>query len=85
MREGDPIWVGWRSGARGSASGPSRTARIVAVVAATTNLAAARTPSQLEIAYLRSANDLAQMLAEGRWPYPGERRSTRVGPRVGDG
>ena len=58
--------------------------RIVAVVARATNLAAARTPSQLEIAYLRSANDLAQMLAEGRWPYPGE-PAPEGGPRVGDG
>jgi two-component sensor histidine kinase len=58
--------------------------RIVAVVSRATNLAAARTPSQLEIAYLRSANELAQMLAEGRWPYPGE-PAPEGGPRVGDG
>jgi hypothetical protein len=54
-------------------------------VARDTNLAASRTPSQLEIAYLRTANDLAQMLAEGRWPYPGETVAEWSGPRVGDG
>ena len=74
MREGDPVWVAGcrcaRRRCRWPEAGPG--GRVVAVVARDTNLAAARTPSQLEIAYLRSANDLAQMLAEGRWPYPGE-------------
>jgi two-component sensor histidine kinase len=82
-REGDPIWseVPVREEAL-----PVRVAdQVVAVVARDTNLAAARTPSQLEIAYLKSANDLAQMLAEGRWPYPGEAAAERSGPRVGDG
>jgi two-component sensor histidine kinase len=83
-REGDPVWT---------AAGPVRQealpmqvgGSVRAVVARDTNLAAARTPSQLEIAYLKSANDLAQMLAEGRWPYPGEPRAEWSGPRVGDG
>jgi two-component sensor histidine kinase len=82
-REGDPVWseVPVRQEAL-----PVRVAdEVVAVVARDTNLAAARTPSQLEIAYLKSANDLAQMLAEGRWPYPGEAAAERSGPRVGDG
>jgi two-component system, sensor histidine kinase PdtaS len=82
-RENDPIWV---AGApvREEALPVRVSGRVIAVVARATNLAAARTPSQLEIAYLRSANDLAQMLAEGRWPYPGE-PSPEGGPRVGDG
>ncbi|HWC33672.1 MAG TPA: histidine kinase N-terminal domain-containing protein [Mycobacteriales bacterium] len=83
-REGDPVW---------SAQAPLRqealpvrvAGTVVAVVARDTNLAAARTPSQLEIAYLRSAADLAQMLAEGRWPYLDETLSEWSGPRVGDG
>ncbi len=82
-REGDPVWseVPVRQEAL-----PVRVAgEVVAVVARDTNLAAARTPSQLEIAYLRSANDLAQMLAEGSWPYPGEAAAEGSGPRVGDG
>jgi two-component system, sensor histidine kinase PdtaS len=83
VREGDPVWV---AGApvREEALPVRVDGQIVAVVARATNLAADRTPSQLEIAYLRSANDLAQMLAEGRWPYPGE-ATPEGGPRVGDG
>ncbi|HEX3824546.1 MAG TPA: sensor histidine kinase [Mycobacteriales bacterium] len=82
-REGDPIWFAGTP-VREEALPVTVGGRIVAVVARATNLAAARTPSQLEIAYLRSANELAQMLAEGRWPYPGE-PATQGGPRVGDG
>ncbi|HVS67510.1 MAG TPA: histidine kinase N-terminal domain-containing protein [Mycobacteriales bacterium] len=82
-REGDPVWS--PQGPLRQEALPVRVAgTVVAVVARDTNLAAARTPSQLEIAYLRSANDLAQMLAEGRWPYPGE-AAEWSGPRVGDG
>jgi two-component sensor histidine kinase len=83
VREGDPIWVAGVP-VREEALPVRAGGRIVAVVSRATNLAAARTPSQLEIAYLRSANDLAQMLAEGRWPYPGE-PTPEGGPRVGDG
>jgi two-component system, sensor histidine kinase PdtaS len=82
-RENDPIWVAG-SPVREEALPVRVNGRIIAVVARATNLAAARTPSQLEIAYLRSANDLAQMLAEGRWPYPGD-ATPEGGPRVGDG
>jgi two-component system, sensor histidine kinase PdtaS len=82
-RETDPIWVAG-SPVREEALPVRVSGRVIAVVARATNLAAARTPSQLEIAYLRSANDLAQMLAEGRWPYPGE-PAPEGGPRVGDG
>jgi two-component sensor histidine kinase len=63
-----------------------RAGRVVAVVARDTNLESARTPSRLEIAYLRSAAELAQMLAEGEWPNPGDGVSDDgSGPRVGDG
>ena len=83
-REDDPVWSA--QGAIRQEALPVRLGdRVVAVVARDTNLAAARTPSQLEIAYLRTANDLAQMLAEGRWPYPGESVAEWSGPRVGDG
>lgn len=82
-RENDPIWVAG-SPVREEALPVRASGHVVAVVARATNLAAARTPSQLEIAYLRSANELAQMLAEGRWPYPGD-AAPEGGPRVGDG
>jgi two-component sensor histidine kinase len=83
VREGDPLWVS-DIPVREEALPVRVGSRTVAVVARGTNLAAARTPSQLEIAYLRTANDLAQMLAEGSWPYPGE-PAPEGGPRVGDG
>jgi two-component sensor histidine kinase len=82
-REGDPVWIG-QAPVRQEAL-PVRVGGVVAVVARDTNLAAPRTPSQLEIAYLRSANHLAQMLAEGSWPYPGQTAAEWGGPRVGDG
>ncbi|HVV75243.1 MAG TPA: histidine kinase N-terminal domain-containing protein [Mycobacteriales bacterium] len=83
-REGDPVWS-QQAPLRQEALPVRVAGEVVAVVARDTNLAAARTPSQLEIAYLRSANDLAQMLAEGRWPYPDETGVEWSGPRVGDG
>jgi two-component sensor histidine kinase len=90
-REGDPVWSAEHADRQAplpirQEALPVRFGdRVVAVVARDTNLAAARTPSQLEIAYLRTANDLAQMLVEGRWPYPGETFAEWSGPRVGDG
>jgi two-component sensor histidine kinase len=85
VREGDPVWV---QGApvREEAIPVCHDGRPIAVVARDTNLAAARTPSRLEIAYLRSANDLAQMLAEGRWPDPSyDPADPSASMRVGDG
>ncbi|HET7310427.1 MAG TPA: histidine kinase N-terminal domain-containing protein [Mycobacteriales bacterium] len=82
-REGDPVWLGGVP-VREEAIPVVVAEEVVAVVARDTNLAAARTPSRLEIAYLRSATDLAQMLAEGRWPEPSGGYDG-AGPRVGDG
>ena len=45
-----------------------RAGTVIAVVSRHTNLAAARTPSRLELTYLRSADDLARMLADGALP-----------------
>src|SRR3954471_2600649 len=70
-REGDPVWLD-AVPVREEAIPVIRSRRVIAVVARDTTLAAARTPSRLEIAYLRSAAELAQMLAEGEWPFPGE-------------
>ena len=84
VREGDPVWV---QGVpiREEAIPVSHHDRVIAVVARDTNLAAARTPSRLEIAYLRSANDLAQMLADGTWPEHADGEDSYAGLRVGDG
>ena len=84
VREGDPVWVHGVP-IREEAIPVSHHDRVIGVVARDTNLAAARTPSRLEIAYLRSANDLAQMLAEGSWPEHGDGEDSYAGLRVGDG
>jgi two-component sensor histidine kinase/PAS domain-containing protein len=59
--------------------------QVVAVLARDTNLATSRTPSPLELAYLAAASDLIQMVAEGRFPFPGAETHLAGGPRVGDG
>jgi len=59
---------------------------VAAVVTREANVATARSPSQLELTYLQSAGELAQMLADGNFPYPGDQAEEReVAPRVGDG
>ena len=40
-------------------------------IARNTNLLGVRTPSRLELSYLQTASDLTQMIADGRFPYPG--------------
>jgi two-component system, sensor histidine kinase PdtaS len=90
-REGDPVWYG-DIPARHEAipvrrrTGDGEASEVIAVVGRDTNLATARTPSQLELNYLTTADDLAQMVADGTFPpptrHPGE---TTSAPRVGDG
>ncbi|MDP9797593.1 two-component sensor histidine kinase [Catenuloplanes nepalensis] len=89
-REGDPVWYG-ETPARHEAI-PVRTrdddgepGEVIAIIGRDTNLSTARTPSQLELNYLTTADDLAQMVADGTFPparHPGE---TTSAPRVGDG
>jgi two-component sensor histidine kinase len=63
-----------------------RRRRVLAVVGRHTNLAAARTPSRLELTYLQCADDLARMIAAGDFPVLGAPTGPRRGaPRVGDG
>ena len=64
-----------------------RRGAVVAVVGRHTNLAAARTPSRLELTYQACADDLARMISTGDFPVTsgagtGPRRGA---PRVGDG
>jgi two-component system, sensor histidine kinase PdtaS len=69
-REGDPVWYG-DTPARHEAipvrrrDADNETGEIVAVVGRDTNLSTARTPSQLELNYLTTADDLAQMVVGG--------------------
>jgi two-component system, sensor histidine kinase PdtaS len=63
-----------------------RGEKVLGVVARHTNLAAARTPSRLELTYLQCADDLARMIAAGAFPVVGAPTGPRRGaPRVGDG
>jgi two-component sensor histidine kinase len=85
-REGDPVWYG-DTPARHEAIPVRRRdgVDVIAVVGRDTNLSTARTPGQLEMNYLTTADDLAQMVADGTFPtarHPGE---TTSAPRVGDG
>ena len=59
--------------------------RVIAVIERSTNLSSARTPSRLDLAYLKAADDLAQMVAAGLFPRPGEEPTLVRSPRVGDG
>jgi len=58
---------------------------VVAVVTREANLSMVRSPSQLELTYLRTADELSAMLADGSFPFPGEDPERELAPRVGDG
>jgi two-component sensor histidine kinase len=83
-REGDPDWT---TGVpvRAETIPVTRSGRVIAVIERNTNLNAARTPSRLELTYLRGADDLAQMVAEGTFPFSGAEPILARSPRVGDG
>ncbi len=83
-REGDPDWT---SGVpvRAETIPVTRGDRVIGVIERSTNLNSARTPSRLEMTYLRGADDLARMVAEGTFPFPGEEPILVRSPRVGDG
>jgi two-component sensor histidine kinase len=83
-REGDPEW-GEGIPVREETIPVRRDGRVIAVVARHTNLATARTPSRLELTYLASAADLAGMVAQGRFPFPGGQVESDSSPRAGDG
>jgi two-component system, sensor histidine kinase PdtaS len=84
VREGDPVW---REGTpiRVEAIPVRCGERVIAAISQQANLATARTPSQLELTYLRSAGDLAVMIAQGTFPFPVDEPDPEALPRVGDG
>jgi two-component system, sensor histidine kinase PdtaS len=84
VREGDPDW-GEGIPVREETIPVRHEGRLIAVVARHTNLATARTPSRLELTYLASAADLATMVSEGRFPFPGGSADSDSSPRAGDG
>jgi two-component sensor histidine kinase len=85
IRDRDPEWHE-DVPVRAEAIPVVRGDRVIAVVGRHTNLAAARTPSRLELTYLQCADDLARMIATGAFPVVGAPTGPRRGaPRVGDG
>jgi two-component sensor histidine kinase len=85
-REGDPVWYGDMP-ARHEAVPVRRlhSPDVIAVVGRDTNLSTARTPAQLELNYLTTADDLAQMITDGSFPPPRHPGETTSAPRIGDG
>jgi two-component sensor histidine kinase len=83
-REGDPDWARGVP-VRQEAIPVARAGQVIAVIERSTNLSSARTPSRLELTYLKGADDLARMVAAGVFPYPGEEPTLVRSPRVGDG
>ncbi|PYC67089.1 ATPase [Streptomyces tateyamensis] len=84
VREGDPEWRE-EVPVRVESIPVRREGRVLGVIARNTNLLTVRTPSRLELTYLQSASDLAQMIAAGTFPYRGEQVDMDAAPRVGDG
>src|SRR3954452_543459 len=85
VRDRDPEWHE-DVPVRAEAIPVVRGERVIGVVGRHTSLAAARTPSRLELTYLQCADDLARMIAAGAFPVVGAPTGPRRGaPRVGDG
>ncbi|MFC5718731.1 sensor histidine kinase [Streptomyces gamaensis] len=84
VREGDPEWRE-EVPVRVESIPVRREGRVLGVIARNTNLLTVRTPSRLELTYLQSASDLAQMIANGAFPFPGQQSDMGASPRAGDG
>ncbi|WP_100448388.1 sensor histidine kinase [Glycomyces xiaoerkulensis] len=85
-REGDPVWRG-DVAARHEAIPVRRRDRsqVIAVAARDTNLSDTRSPSHLELNYLKTADYLVQMLTDGGFPPPLLPGEPTTAPRIGDG
>jgi two-component sensor histidine kinase len=84
FRESDPDWEG-DTPIRREAIPIVFGDRPIAVLGRDSNLTSVRSPSQLELAYLQSAADLATMVSTGQFPGPAGEQEQLAGPRVGDG
>jgi two-component system, sensor histidine kinase PdtaS len=83
-REGDPEW---RRGVpvRHETIPVCRSGQAIAVIERSTNLDSARTPSRMDLAYLKAADELAQMIPAGLFPSPASAVANLHSPRVTDG
>lgn len=84
VRDGEPDWSSGVPVRQEAIPVPWR-GDIIAVVSREANLSTVRAPSQLELTYLQTANELSAMIAEGAFPFDGEDPEREVAPRVGDG
>jgi two-component system, sensor histidine kinase PdtaS len=86
FREGDPVWHG-DVAARHEAIPVRRRDRnqVIAVAARDTNLSDTRSPSHLELNYLKTADYLVQMVTDGGFPPPLLPGEPTTAPRIGDG
>jgi two-component system, sensor histidine kinase PdtaS len=84
IRDGEPDWS---TGVpvREEAIPITYDGEVIAVVTREANLSMVRAPSQLELTYLQTADELSAMLSEGSFPYPDEDPERELAPRVGDG
>jgi len=85
VREGEPDW---REGVpiREETVPVTFRGEPSAVISIEQNVSTARTPSHLELAYMRAADDIVRMIAEGTFPFAEEEEAEReLSPRVGDG
>ena len=84
VRDGEPDWS---TGVpvREEAIPISFDGEVVAVVTREANLSMVRAPSQLELTYLQTADELSAMLSSGAFPFPDEDPERELAPRVGDG
>lgn len=85
LRDGEPVHG--ETPARNEAVPVRRRDRhkVVAVVARDTNLSDTRSPSHLEINYLKTADYLVRMLTDGSFPPPLLPGEPTTAPRIGDG
>jgi two-component sensor histidine kinase len=86
LDQGRPVGAGAGEGLRTDAIPVRRAGRVVGVVERSIARDGARAGSSaLEDAYLASADELARMIAEGRFPFPAMFSDPESAPRVGDG
>ncbi len=83
----DHVWNGADGSARHEAVPVRRRDRntVIAVVVRDTNLADHKNPSHLETNYLKTADYLVRMLADGGFPPPLLPGEPTTAPRIGDG